>query len=104
LIVFLKIVGRPVSWIVWFLQVLFFEIIYIVAPNVITALLFFLSVIATLVFSIIITNGLSKSFGKDAGYTVGLLFLPMVFYPMLAFGKATYIGPGGVPPTDDTIL
>lgn len=42
-------------------------------------------------------NRLSKSFGKDTGYTVGLIFLGVIFYPMLAFGSATYIGPNGAP-------
>ena len=40
-------------------------------------------------------HGLSKSFGKGAGYTVGLVFLGIIFYPMLAFGDAQYIGAGG---------
>lgn len=38
---------------------------------------------------------LAKSFGKGAGFTVGLVLLPSVFYMILAFGKADYIGPGG---------
>jgi hypothetical protein len=40
-------------------------------------------------------NELSKSFGKGAGFTVGMLFLPIIFYPILAFGSAQYVGPGG---------
>ena len=46
-----------------------------------------------IVFGIIVTNDLSKSFGKSAWWTVGLIFLPIVFYPMLAFGSAEYHGP-----------
>ena len=33
---------------------------------------------------------IAKSFGKSAGYGVGLLLLPFVFQPMLAFGDAKY--------------
>lgn len=32
----------------------------------------------------------AKAFAKDTGYAVGLVLLPFVFYPMLAFGSATY--------------
>ncbi|HSD13775.1 MAG TPA: DUF5684 domain-containing protein [Flavobacterium sp.] len=42
-------------------------------------------------FAIIALNELSKSFGKSSGFTVGLIFLPFVFYPMLAFGDSKYI-------------
>jgi len=38
---------------------------------------------------------LSKSFGKDEAYTVGLLLLSFVFLPLLAFGNAKYLGPYG---------
>jgi len=40
-----------------------------------------------LIFSILITNGVSKAFGKSGGFTLGLLCLPFMFYPMLGFGK-----------------
>ncbi len=33
---------------------------------------------------------LAKAFGKETGYAVGLVLLPFVFYPMLAFGSAEY--------------
>jgi len=45
---------------------------------------------------IVILHGVSKAFGKDAGYTVGLIFLGFIFWPMLGFGDARYIGPNGV--------
>ncbi len=38
-------------------------------------------------------NLLSKSFGKDVGYTLGMLFLGIIFIPMLGFGDAQYQGP-----------
>lgn len=46
---------------------------------------------ANIVFMIMIMNGISKSFGKSEGFTVGMLFLPYVFYPILAFGDAQYV-------------
>ncbi len=45
--------------------------------------------------SIYQSYNLAKSFGKGAGFTVGLVLLPFVFYMILAFGKDEYIGPGG---------
>ncbi|UPW01270.1 DUF5684 domain-containing protein [Halorussus gelatinilyticus] len=39
--------------------------------------------------------GLAKAFGKDVGWGLGLWFLPMIFFPILAFGDATYRGRGG---------
>ena len=35
----------------------------------------------------------SKLFGKNLLFSIGLIFLPMVFFPILAFGKAEYISP-----------
>ena len=49
--------------------------------------------IVNLVILIIVLNGVSKGFGKEAGFTVGLVLLPVVFFPILAFGKATYSAP-----------
>ena len=49
------------------------------------------------IFAIWLTNMLSKSFGKDEGFTIGLLLLGIIFYPILAFGGAKYLGPYGDP-------
>ncbi len=46
-----------------------------------------------IICSIILLNELSKSFGKDAGFTVGLIFLSPIFLMILGFGSAQYIGP-----------
>ena len=35
---------------------------------------------------------LAKAFGKGGGFAAGLIFLPYVFIPLLAFGKGTYQG------------
>ena len=41
--------------------------------------------------AIVDINRLSKFFGKTEGFTVGILFLPMIFLPILGFGSAQYI-------------
>lgn len=51
--------------------------------------------IVNIVFAIMLINGISKNFGKDAGFTVGLIFLGIIFWPILAFGDAKYIGGDG---------
>jgi hypothetical protein len=48
-----------------------------------------------IIFAVWLTNMLSKSFGKDEGFTIGLLLLGFIFYPILAFGSAKYLGPYG---------
>ena len=48
-----------------------------------------------IIFLIILWNELSKLFGKGVGYTIGIIFLPFIFLPMLAFGSAEYQGPQG---------
>lgn len=72
IIVLLEIVGKPIWWIFLFL-----------IPGV------------NIVFGIWTTNLLSKSFGKDEAFTVGLILLGFIFYPILGFGDAKYIGPAG---------
>ena len=68
IIVLLEIVKKPVWW-----------LIMLIIPLV------------NIVFAIWITNLLSKRFGKDEGYTIGLIFLPIIFYPLLGLSKAEYI-------------
>jgi|GEM_PF-122306 len=51
--------------------------------------------IANIVFSIMTEVKLAKSFGKGGGFAVGLIFLPVVFMPILAFGQAEYLGVPG---------
>ncbi len=43
-----------------------------------------------IVWSIWLTNLVSKGFGKGVGYTLGMIFLPFIFLPMLAWGDAKY--------------
>jgi len=46
--------------------------------------------LVNLVIAIITLAGLAARFGKGAGFVVGLILLPIVFYPILAFGSAQY--------------
>ena len=52
--------------------------------------------IYNIVLAILTYIRLAKAFGKDEGYAVGMVFLPQVFVPMLAFGSAAYHGVPGV--------
>lgn len=47
------------------------------------------------VIAILLALDLAKVFGKSAGFGIGLLFLGIIFYPMLAFGSAEYVGADG---------
>lgn len=67
IIVLLEIVNKP-AW--WFILMLI--------P------------IVNLVIAIIVLNRLSQSFGQGAGFTIGLLFVGIIFWPLLAFGSYTY--------------
>lgn len=49
--------------------------------------------IITIISMIVHANCMGKCFGKSRLYRVGLLLLPEVCLPMIAFGKSTYIKP-----------
>jgi hypothetical protein len=68
----LRIIGRP--W--WWLLLLIIPIVNIV-------ILFIVSI------------DMAKSFGKGTGFGVGLALLSFIFWPILGFGSAQYIGPRG---------
>jgi hypothetical protein len=36
---------------------------------------------------------LSESFNQGIGFTIGLVLLPFVFYPLLGFGESQYSAP-----------
>jgi hypothetical protein len=72
--VMLKFVGKPGWWLI---------MMFIPGVNI--------------VFAIWMVNMLSKSFGKTEGFTIGLVLLGFIFYPILAFGDARYLGPYGDP-------
>jgi hypothetical protein len=68
-IVLLEIAGKPVWWIILFL-----------IP------------IVNFVMFILVIVGLADKFGKGGGFAVGLIFLGIVFFPILGFGGAQYRG------------
>ncbi len=72
IIVLLEIAGKPWWW-----------------------LFLFMIPVVNFVCMIIVYVELAKSFGKGTGFAMGLLFLNVIFFPILAFGDATYVGPGG---------
>ncbi|GEP45141.1 hypothetical protein BGE01nite_44320 [Brevifollis gellanilyticus] len=72
IIVLLKISGKPLWWIILF-----------IIPFV------------NFIIAILVSIGLAKSFGKGAGFGIGLALLGFIFYPILAFGDARYQGPQG---------
>lgn len=69
-------------------------VLYKVAKiNPLLLILYFIPIVnfvAILVLGVLQSVNVSKVFGKSAVYTLGLLFLPVIFYPILAFGKAKY--------------
>ena len=68
LIVLLKIINKPVWW-----------IILILIPLV------------NIVIAILVNIALAKAFGKGTGFGIGLTLLAIIFAPLLAFGDAEYI-------------
>ena len=70
MVIWCKIVGRPEWW-----------VLLLLIPFV------------GLIFAIILAVDLAKSFGKDIGYALGIIFLGFIFIPMLGFGSAQYQGP-----------
>jgi hypothetical protein len=67
LYIMLKIAGRPGWWL----------------------LLYFIPFV-NLIISIIVSIDIAKHFGKGTGFALGMVFLPFIFYPMLAWGDASY--------------
>lgn len=49
--------------------------------------------IASLVLTFVMCHRVSRAFGHGNGYMVGLALLGFVFWPIIAFGVATYQGP-----------
>lgn len=57
-----------------------------------TNLALLVSVVALVYLQIKLRYKLARSFGRGGGFTLGLLFLPLIFLPVLAFGRARYLG------------
>ena len=47
--------------------------------------------VVNIVISVLIIIELAQRFGKGTGFVFGLIFLPIIFYPILAFSDAKYI-------------
>lgn len=62
-IVLLKIAGRPIWWIL---------LLILIIPGFIVGI------------------DIARKFGKGAGFGIGLILLPFIFYPLLGFGDARY--------------
>ena len=69
-VVMLQIAGKPIWWIIGLL-----------IPFV------------NFIVMILLCVGVAKAFGKGVGFALGMLFLGPIFYPILAFGSATYTPP-----------
>jgi hypothetical protein len=50
--------------------------------------------IVNIVVWIIVCIDVSKNFGKTGGFAVGLILLPFIFFLILGFGSAQYLGAG----------
>lgn len=46
-----------------------------------------------LLVSVVMIYDVARAFGKGMGFTLGLMALPFVFWPILGFGDAEYRGP-----------
>ena len=55
-------------------------------------ILLFLIPLVNIYAIIVVAHGISVKFGKGVGFTLGLLFLPFIFYPILGFGSSQYQG------------
>jgi len=69
IVVLLEMVGKPTWWLVLFLIPL-----------------------ANIYAAFVVYTELAKAFGKTSGFGIGMLFLPIIFIPMLGFGDAEYQG------------
>ena len=67
-VVLLEVAGKPIWWI----------ILYLIP-------------VVNLVIAILVMAGVSRNFGRGVGTTIGLIFLPFIFYPILGFGSARYV-------------
>ena len=50
--------------------------------------------LAQLVMNIIVLNDMSRAFGKETGYTIGLVIFGFVFWTMLGFGASEPVDSG----------
>jgi hypothetical protein len=63
----LKVAGRPGWWLI----------------------LYFIPLV-NIIIELIVSIDIARNFGKGTGFGLGLFFLGFIFFPILAFGSATY--------------
>lgn len=51
--------------------------------------------LVNIIFVLLVYVAICDNFGKGAGFAVGLLFLPFIFFPILAWSDAQYRPPSG---------
>ena len=79
-IVLLEIVKKPIWWI---------ALLMIPLVNFVVVILVFVE--------------LAKAYGKDGSFAVGLVLLPIVFLPILAFGDSVYVYSDEMQATSDLL-
>ncbi len=65
------------------------------AALAIGVLVYFISLILTLVFLYPVYKGIALNFGQSVGFAWGLMLLGIVFFPILGFGTYQYQAEGG---------
>ncbi|TWU00752.1 DUF5684 domain-containing protein [Stieleria varia] len=68
-IVLIEIAGKPLWW-----------ILLLMIPFV------------NIIFGIMLSIAIAENFGKSTGFGIGLAFLGFIFFPILAFSDARYLG------------
>jgi len=93
-----KKAGRQDSWAAWvpiYNQYVFYEVAGRPGWWAFLGFIPFVGGVASLITSVIGSLDMAKSFGKETGFGILMALVPVVGYPMLAFGSATYQGPAG---------
>jgi hypothetical protein len=67
MVVMLEITKKPIWWV----------------------LLMFIPIV-NLIVGLIVSYALAQAFGKGIGFTIGIIILPFIFLPLLAFGDSKY--------------
>jgi len=67
MVLLLNVAGRPIWWII----------------------LYFIPIVSFIVW-LVVCYDVAKNFGHGILLTIGLIFLPFIFFPVLAFGSSEY--------------
>lgn len=85
--IYFRIVKASLWWLLVFIAPIVLGFIEpISSMNSVMNILFIFNII----LGIFLTYRLSKVFGHGVGFTIGLILLPFIFLPILAFGKSEY--------------